>query len=320
MTSTEKSPDRRLARIAVLLACLLAVAAALAGCTGSAKSGKSSSSDTGSGAVMDAAAGGVTVRGAAAPQPQSAPLPQNAPVSTPATDNRSVVRTASVDLRTPDVDAVATRIDQLAAANGGRVESDQRADSDKQRRATVSLRVRPDRLDQVVAAVVALGHATSRQIQDDDVTTTRADVTARVAALATSVSRLRQLLARSGTVSDLVLLEKTLSSRESDLEAMRARETAISEQVALASLTVNLSAPAAVLPAAKAGGIHPTGFFAAIGRGFHAVVIGVGLALAGLGYVLPAAVPLAVIVLALLGWRRRRSARGRTTGTAPTPA
>ena len=290
MTSITKPPARR----AGLLLALLLVAGMGAGCTN--RSGEKSSSG-GTGVTTGKV-------GVAAPNADVA-ASKAAPVATDPT--RSVVRTASVDVRTADVDNAADAVTRLATTNGGRVESDQRSDNDRSRTATLVIRVLPDRLEQVVTAVGALGHETNRQIQDEDVTTTQADVTARVAALTTSVHRLRQLLSRSGTVSDLVLLEKTLSDREADLEAMQAREASISQQVALASLTVNLSAPAAVLPAAKAGGIHPTGFFAAIGSGFHAVVIGLGLLLAGIGYLLPAAVPLALAALAFLAWRRRRT-------------
>lgn len=295
-------------RAAAALVMVISLAAVLTGCTSSHKTASSFSEAGG-------AAGGANQSAAAVPAERSSDTASSTAQAGPA--DRSVVRTASVDVRTAAVDAAANKIIAMATPNGGRVDSDQRRNAGADRTAEIVLRVRPDRLDAVVGAVGALGQETARSIEGQDVTTTRADVTARVAALATSVKRLRQLLSRSGTVSDLVELERQLTTRESDLEAMRARQTALLDQIDLATLTVNLSVPPNVIAAAGPRGIHPTGFFAAVGSGFHAVVVGVRLVLAGVGYALPAMVPAGIVVLLVLQWRRRRHPSVRREEPAP---
>ena len=60
-------------------------------------------------------------------------------------------------------------------------------------------------------------------------TATKADLDARTSAFATSVTRLQQLMAHSGTIGDLVALESQLTQRESDLESMQAQRRALTE-------------------------------------------------------------------------------------------
>jgi hypothetical protein len=223
---------------------------------------------------------------------------------TTALQQRAIVRTGTVELQVADVDKAANAIDRLALAAGGRVDGDNRDQSGQARTAQLIVRVQPGVLDRLVGQVVALGTERSRSIKGEDVTASRADIDARVKALATSVGRLRQLLAHSGTVADLVSLEGQLTAREAELESTTAQQRALADQIALATLTVQLRSTAAPVQHRASG---PSGFGSALAGGWRGLVLTLRWLLAILGYVLPIALPLALVTAGgVVLWRRRR--------------
>jgi Domain of unknown function (DUF4349) len=223
---------------------------------------------------------------------------------TTALQQRAIVRTGTVELQVADVDKAANAIDRLALAAGGRVDGDNRDQSGQARTAQLIVRVQPGVLDRLIGQVVALGTERSRSIKGEDVTASRADIDARVKALATSVGRLRQLLAHSGTVADLVSLEGQLTAREAELESTTAQQRALADQIALATLTVQLRSTAAPVQHRASG---PSGFGSALAGGWRGLVLTVRWLLAILGYVLPIALPLALVTAGgVVLWRRRR--------------
>ena len=286
-------------------ALVLAVLAVLmlAGCT--SQKGSSSAAGGGGGGGGGASAGGA----AAAANPGSGN--QNGGASAAqatALQQRPIVRTGTVDLEVAQVDTAADAIDRLALAAGGRVDGDNRSETGQARTAQLIVRVQPGAFDRLIAQVTALGTERSRSIKGEDVTASRADIDARVQALATSVGRLRQLLAHSGTVADLVSLEAQLTSREAELESTTAQQRALADQIALATLTVQLRSPAPPVVRHRAAG--PSGFGSAVAGGWRGLVLTVRWLLAVLGYILPIGVPLTVLALGgLVFWRRRRTPR-----------
>ncbi|MEP6852289.1 MAG: DUF4349 domain-containing protein [bacterium] len=220
---------------------------------------------------------------------------------------RDVVSTAELAITARDVDATAARIRGLVGV-GERVDGDDRNASGADRTAHLTVRVRPDRLDDLVARIAGFGVETARTVRGEDVTTTRVDIDARVSALKTSVARLQAFLARSASVGELVALERQLTTRESDLEAMRAKQVALRDQIGLATLSVTVHglAPAAVV---AHDGVSPAGFGRAFAAGSHALAVGLRALLAALGYLLPFLLAAAVVGGAVGGIRlvqRRR--------------
>jgi hypothetical protein len=215
------------------------------------------------------------------------------------------VRTATVALQTPNVDRAADAIVALADPAGGRVDGDDRSSRDHTRTATLVLRVPPDTLNAIIRKVDALGTETSRSVRGQDVTAQKADITARTAALQTSVRRLRGFLSHSGSISSLVSLENQLTQRESELESMQAQQRALVDKIALATLTVRLSTtPKPVPPPARA---KAAGLGAAFSSGWHALVTTARWLVRIVGYSLPITAVAALIAgLIILGWRRRQ--------------
>ena len=273
-----------------LAAVLLIVAAA---CTGSTETSGSASGGAADRAPNAAAAAPKTV------QPASGAL-----------QSRDVVRTATLGLRTADVDHAANGVVRLGSANQGRVDLDQRTTVNGRRTAEVVLRVPPTMLEAVIGEVDSLGTEVSRSVRGADVTASKADIGARVATLTASVKRLQGFLAHSGSISDLVSLESQLTQREGDLESMQAQRRALSDQIALATLTVDL----AMRGTPARGAVGPAGFGSALAGGWHALVVSMRWILAALGYTAPIALVLALAAVVAVVLRRRRRHKAAPAG------
>ena len=146
-----------------------------------------------------------------------------------------------------------------------------------------------------------LGLPTVRQLVEQHGGTV--DVESRIASLRASVVRVRGLLAQSGNVAQLALVEGELARREAELEALLGQQRVLRDQVDLATLTVHMSQDAAPSPSDDA-----PGFADGLRRGWVAAVDGGRITLAVAGFVLPFAVPLALVALGVRRWQRRRPA------------
>ena len=149
----------------------------------------------------------------------------------------------------------------------------------------------------------------------EDVTTRVIDVDQRVRTLRNSLADLHRFQRSATNVRDLLRYENDITSRQSELQSLTAQQRYLSDQTAMATITVQLSTPAHYVP--PPGPLAHAGFLAGLRGGWHALVdLGV-VAVTVLG----AALPFAVIV-ALVGvpvWvglralvRRRRTASADT--------
>lgn len=318
LPSSGRPRRRRTAQFGAVAA--LAVLLGIAGCSGG--SGSSLSSDAAVGqsagdARVDEAAPAAppvedSVGQAGADADTGAEGQKGLPAPPPAElQQRAIVRTAALSVEAENVDAAADAVLALATTYNGRVDGDLRHDTEERRTAQIVLRVPPEDLDTVIAAIVDLGEEINREIRGEDVTTVKADVDARVTSLTASVARLQELMSMSGSVADLVALESALAYREQELASLQAQQRALNDQISLATLTVSLSAPGRAVE--EAG---PTGFGEALETGWNGLLTGLGWIVAAIGYALPVAIPLALLIAIPLVIRRRGR---RTTQTPPEP-
>jgi Ca-activated chloride channel family protein len=297
-------PTHRRLPIALSLLALLA----LAGC-GGGRHASSNSAQSGA-----AVAGGLAVDGNTSAK---APAAGGAALATTPLQQRAVVRTATLAVTVSKVDQAADSALAAAQAAGGRVDGDDRNEDSTGRHAELVLRVPAAKLDALLGTVSRLGHEDSRSVHGEDVTANQADVTARVQELTISVARLQDFLKHSGSISDLVSLESQLTQRESDLQSTAAQQRALSDQVDLSTLTVDLHTAAGAVRT----GSGPAGFGSAIRDALDGLLLSLRWLAALLGYLLPFLVVLAIPgVPATLWWRRSRRNRGPAPIQPPQPA
>ncbi|QFZ24889.1 DUF4349 domain-containing protein [Saccharothrix syringae] len=293
--------------------------AALAACAVLALAGCSAgSSDSSAGMAADQAAPAQAPLEQPGVAKEGQPGGQQQAGGTSARQERQLVRTAAVELRAVDVTGTLTRVRDLVTGQGGYSE---REDATPER-ASVTLRVPGERLDGVLASLQELDDAevVRREVRTEDVTEQVVDVEARLANQRASVARVRGLLDRAGTTSEITGIEAELTKRLSELESLERRYEALKGQVSLSTLTVTVGSRPAPPAAAEEDGDQ--GFLGALAGGWRALTTTVGWVLVVVGAVLPFAVVLGVPAAAYLWWSRRR--RGEAVeaveAVAPSPS
>jgi hypothetical protein len=287
----------------------LALAAVLAGCSGSSQ-GASDGAGT-AGAVSAPGRTGTAAQGEAAPDKVAAAAPNAAatPQTSTADSTASIalrpalIRTAELTVAVDDVPAQAAAAGAAARAAGGAVAGDDRSGSGADAHATVVLKVPPEKMDAMLDQLGRLGHEQSRSSSTQDVTQDVADVDARVASMQASIARVRAILSRAERIGDVVSVEGELSRRTTELESLQARQRALAGQVNYATITLQLTANRAAAPAPPP---DRAGFAGGLRDGWHAFTATLGWVFTAVGAVLPfllLALPVAVAWAAL---RRRR--------------
>lgn len=245
--------------------------------------------------------GGAAARdsAAAAPAPMQAD-PGALPVGSV---SRALVRTAQLSVDADDPAAATRRVRSAVAGAAGTVSQESSTDSGAQ----LTIRVPADRLDQLIDSIAGLGHVTNRTSQVVDATEDVVDLDARVASQRASVDRVRALLAQARSIGDVVSIESELTRREADLDSLTGRLNALKDQVALSTLTVDVSKA----PLTTTENPKPTGFLAGLTAGWE----GLQATASATGAVLGFLVPFLPVVALLLGavWLGRRIARTRRT-------
>lgn len=270
----------------LLAAAAAALALALAGC--SAADGGEAATDEG------AAGGGVVAPAAEDGSGESA---------------RQVVQTGSLAMSVDDPRAGVDAIVTLVEGTGGRVDSrsEHAATDEDSAWAALTVRVPADDVSATIDALREIGSIDDIQLDAQDVTGVAQDLDARIRALEISVSRMEDLLARVTTTKDLVAAEAALSERQASLEQLRAERARLAEQVALATLEIQVSGPGAV-PAARSG---PTSFLDGLAVGWQSLGVAVEKTAVVVAVLLPwllffAAIA-AVVVLVRRAYKHRRT-------------
>ncbi len=262
--------------------------------------------------VGAAAAAGTTDATSRAVTPEKAPATGLTGLSLA---DRSIVRTATLSVRVPDVLAASARASALATAQGGFVageDTQAQPDHPAKAEAVLTLRVPSDRLPALLTQLRALGTLLNEEQSADDVTGQVVDVQARINAQKASVARVSALMARATTLGQVVQIEGELTRRQADLESLQGQAAKLADQTALATVTATIVGPTAAAAVVKPA--PSTGFGAGLSKGWHAFAVSGTWLLTAVGAVLPFALLLAPFVL-LFGWLARR----RTRGAGPDP-
>jgi hypothetical protein len=226
--------------------------------------------------------------------------------------DRDVIRTGSMRITVDEVDDAVDEVRAIATAAGGFVADEQVRVADDTADVTVS--VPTDDFDDVRTSLGELGDVTEQDVQAQDVTADMVDLESRIASLRASVERMRGLLAEAGDVTQLATVEGELASRETELEALLGQQRVLADQVALGTLTVHLGEEA---PPAPDEDDDAAGFTDGFRNGWEALIDGGRVVLAVIGFMIPFALPVGVVLAAVLVWQRRRP--GATPVTEPHP-
>ncbi|MEV0372220.1 DUF4349 domain-containing protein [Streptomyces sp. NPDC050636] len=319
---------RRGAAAGVLLAASLAVAGC--GASGGEHTAADSMADKGAAAPTRAPGSGFQQGGQLAGDEgrnggatgESAPGQPKAAKIAPA----QIIRTATVTVETKEVPEALAKARTAVDGVGGYV-GDETTDRDAEGhdRSRLVLRVPPKEYDAVLGRLSRLGKLASREVSAKDVTDQVVDIDSRIKSQRASVSRVRELMEKATTISDVVSLESELHTREANLESLEAQLASLKERTGMASITLVLRQPDAA-PEKKPD--DPTSFGDALSGGWHAFTAAVRWLLVIIGAVLPFAAAGALLygLWRLIrnrlpaGLRTRRRAIGGSAPKAAEPA
>jgi hypothetical protein len=304
----------------------------LTGCSGSAPSGASSGAAgaapaprAAGGAAQAAGAGGnpgtggTSGTGHAGAASGAGPAGPTGPTGRLAS-SAQLIYTAGLTVRVTDLGRAVPAAAQIVTAAGGYVSNENSVTDPAhpgQSTASLQLRVPVAAYPATLARLASqLGRQVSVQQQAQDVTQQVADTNSRVASDQAAISQLRALLARTGSVADLLSVQNQINAQESDLESMQSQQRALNGETSYATVSLSLLGPAAAPRPAKPK--PPPGLTGGLVAGWHALRATLSWLLAILGAAAPIAAVVAVIGYA--GYRGRRWLLHRLHGRPPASA
>ena len=149
---------------------------------------------------------------------------------------RMLIRSATLKLDVADPAAAAARVEQAVRSAEGRVEKR----TDEEDLVVLKLRVPTARLDSVTAGLETLGKVTFRQSESRDVTSEYVDTAARLKNAIALRDRLRELLAKTAAIAEVLEIEKELARVQGEIDAFEARRAAMKDEVDLADINCEL--------------------------------------------------------------------------------
>ena len=179
-------------------------------------------------------------------------------------------------------------------------------------------RMPPEEVDPFIADLdPAVGRTVSLNGSTEDVTGQLRDIDAQIEMAEISVDRVKTLLTGATKLADIILLEGELTSRQTTLEQLRAVKADLSQQVALATVTVYLeTASTDQLDQTDDGVLGDIGD--AFARGWDAFLSALVGVLLVLGWSAPF-VALVALVLFVASRVRRRARRNRADAPSTPP-
>jgi len=286
--------NRRLVGVALLLGVATGVVTACSSTSGGG------SADNAAVAPYQAESAGGGGEGQSAGQGEKSGGVGDRSVNQPGVD-RTLVRTASMELETDDVGAAVSDARNIATTEGGYAGRE----DVREEHASLTLHVPSDRFDQALEDLSKLGKVISRNQTAEDVTEQVVDLDSRLASQRASVDRVRALLAQATTVDEIVRIEQELTTREADLESLEQRRQALAGQVATSTVNIDFSRPG---DAPARGDDDSSGFVAGLVDGWGAFLDSGGVTLQVLGAMLPFLLVLGVPAVFVFRWYRRRRA------------
>jgi hypothetical protein len=297
-------------------ACLLA-----AGCSSSSPS--ASSSGASGSAASGFSAGGPNRAAAHAAAAVPGPAAPNGPakgsqgrragsVAAVVPLGQSIIYTAGLTVRVPNVTAAVSHATNIVAAAGGYVSAEHTSLSRNQSvrpMVSIQFKIPVGSYQPTLTALGGLGTRQSETQRAQDVTQAVADVNSRVASAKAMIVQLRKLLARAGSVSGLLSVQDQISQEEASLEALQSQQRALAGETTYATVSMVIAGPAPARHHARHHHARAAGFLSGLTAGWHALIRVSVRVLTVAGAILPFAVVAALVAMAVYAARRRLARR-----------
>jgi hypothetical protein len=324
MRNRHINAHRRRLGAAIVPGLIFIAMAALAGCSSSGPSSSASAagvaahglaSGPAAGAAAPASLPSAGAAGGSKSAARAAGTGQAASATRLVPTGQQLIYTAQLTVRAGDVSKAISRATGIVASAGGYVSAENASSNPNhpaQSTATIELKIPVAVYATTLSELTqgSLGTQLSLQQQAQDVTQQVADVSSRVTSDEAAITQLRALLTHAGSVADLLSVQDQINSEESDLEAMRAQQTALNHETAYATVTLTILSPTVVHKPAKPKPKPTPGLANGLSAGWHALRVSLSWLLVLFGAVAPFAAVIAVFG-ALGYWGHRWFTRRR---------
>lgn len=154
-----------------------------------------------------------------------------------------IVRTASLTMETRDFESTRAAIEQLIRRHTGTVaQMNVTSYRGSGHSLTATFRVPADQLNAVIAELKKLARVEHESQSGDEVTEQYVDLVARLTNARKTEQRLGEILKnRTGTVSDILSVEREMARVRGEIERMEAERQALANRVAMATIQVQLN-------------------------------------------------------------------------------
>ena len=251
-------------------------------------------------------------------KPQVPAQPQAGKSQASGTDDptltRAIIKTGSLTVEGDDVADMRQKAVLAIAGLDGQVSSeDTGSDPDgKVTRANLVLKVPTKSFETAIQRLSDLGKRLQIHQESTDVTEQVVDVASRIESQRASLERMRALMTKANTIAEIVSVESELTRRESDLEALLAKQKNLSLQTDLATLTLTLTEKGK--PPVQTEPTQDKGFLAGLKGGWNAFTAVFSALATAVGAMLPFLVLLAIIAVPLWRFRHRLQRKQPTAG------
>ena len=241
--------------------------------------------------------------------PETAAL---APIS-----ERMIIRTVELAMYVRDVEASFGAIQALTGEMGGYIASANTWHQGEYLRANLTVRIPAKELDRALEQIKALATVVEREsTSGEDVTEEYTDLEARLRNLEATERELLELLKtvreRTGKAEDILAVHRELTAIRGQIEQMKGRMQYLEQMSALATVNIELT-PDVLSRPLIVGRWEPRGTAANAVRALIQVLrsvvdAGIWVAIVGVPVLALIAIPIAILVLIIRAWRRRRAA------------
>jgi Domain of unknown function (DUF4349) len=158
-------------------------------------------------------------------------------------DHRKVIRTGRIDLVVASYDEARSKLDALLGSAGGYVDSTRVSrHRGAVSAATLIVRIPSSAFTSLLPRLAQLGEVTSETSDAADITDQYVDAEARLASAQQLEKRLLELAtARNGTIDQVLAVERELARVRGEIESYQGHLKQWSDQVALSTLTIELT-------------------------------------------------------------------------------
>ena len=184
--------------------------------------------------------------GADQAQSEIAQNPEDIPDDNPA-QRSQLIKRATLSLRVNSIDESFEQIREIITIQQGDLLSLNDV-GESQRSLTAELRVPADRLDATLDAITEVGAVLDRSLTTEDVSNQLVDLQARLSNARQSEEALKQLMDRSGNISDVLEVSRELSAVRQSIEQMAAVQKRLQTQVSYSTIRVSLQSATASTP------------------------------------------------------------------------